>query len=136
MLYIIGGVARGSRGHHPPVEKVDAQETAIKSIIFEIANKTALLYQEKGASLFSKRMFPRYLRSVIKKFSVVHSLLTPVTLSFFIADGTSILDMTGGYNLCIFLITGYSQGHTLFYPSSLAPPCFAPSRCTWLHHYI
>ena len=61
MLYIIGGVARGSRGHRPPVEKAGAQETlksAIKSIIFEIANKTALLYQEKGASLFSKRMFP------------------------------------------------------------------------------
>ena len=59
---------------------------------FEMASTTALFYLKKGISLYKIRAFPKYSKGVVERI-----FQTLVTLFFFILDGTSTLDITGGY---------------------------------------
>ena len=81
---------------------------------------------ERGASLHQKRV-PLILNGGGKNFSKEHSPLNPITLSFFIPDGTSTLGMTGGYASSI--LPSCSYGVTpVFVPSFMATPFFAPPK--------
>jgi len=87
------------------------------------ASANAPFYLQNGASLFSKRCCPYILRMWSKTFPKDSA---PITFSFFIADGTVPLSMTGGCNPLISLVA--LRGYTSFYPFLPGPTLFCPFK--------